>query len=277
MISFDFEYYRPTSIDEAVKLFFELDSQGKSPIYYAGGTEIITMARLNNIFTNAVIDIKEIPECNLLQVKKDKIIVGSAVTLNKISETNLFPFLSAVIRRAADHTSRNKITLGGNICGNLPYRETVLPFLLSDSDVLIAKRKGIKTVPINSIFNGELRLEKGEFLTRIVTDKNYASLPFEYVKRTKEEKIDYPLVSLACLKKDDRIRIAFSGLCPSPFRSSKVEEVINDNNISVEDKLERIIPHLPGPIMNNLQGSAEYRKFVTGNILVDVLKKIGGA
>jgi len=276
MISFDFEYYRPTSIDEAIKLFFELDSQGKSPIYYAGGTEIITMARLNNIFTDAVIDIKEIPECNLLQVKKDKIVIGSAVTLNRISETNLFPFLSAVIRRTADHTSRNKITLGGNICGNIPYRETVLPFLSSDSDALIAKRSGVKTVPINSIFNGELKLEKGEFLTRIVTDKNYANFPFEYVKRTKQGKVDYPLVSLACLKKDDSIRMAFSGLCISPFRSSKVEETINDKNIFAEDKLERIIPYLPSPIMNNLQSSAEYRKFVTGNILADVLKKIGG-
>lgn len=57
MIPFDFDYYRPDTIDEAVQLFRLLDSQGKSPLYFGGGSEIISMARVHNIHTKAVIDL----------------------------------------------------------------------------------------------------------------------------------------------------------------------------------------------------------------------------
>jgi len=60
VISFDFEYYRPTSAKEEVSLYVDLDSKNKQTVYYGGGTEIICMARLNKINTGAVIDIKEI-------------------------------------------------------------------------------------------------------------------------------------------------------------------------------------------------------------------------
>ncbi|MDV2583678.1 FAD binding domain-containing protein, partial [Alkalibacillus haloalkaliphilus] len=63
MISFDFEYYKPTSINEATQLFQSLVEQGKEPIYFSGGTEVITLGRINQIQTDAVIDFKGIPEC----------------------------------------------------------------------------------------------------------------------------------------------------------------------------------------------------------------------
>ena len=44
MIPFDFEYYRPDSISQAVDLFMSLTRQAKKPMYYGGGTEIISMA-----------------------------------------------------------------------------------------------------------------------------------------------------------------------------------------------------------------------------------------
>ncbi len=60
MIAFNFEYYKPDSLDEAVKLHKGLSESGKEPLYYSGGTEIITMARRNDLVTKAVIDIKGI-------------------------------------------------------------------------------------------------------------------------------------------------------------------------------------------------------------------------
>jgi len=50
MIPFDFEYYRPKKIKEAIQLFNRLKSSGREPIYYGGGTEIISMARVHNIY-----------------------------------------------------------------------------------------------------------------------------------------------------------------------------------------------------------------------------------
>ena len=270
MIAFDFEYYKPASVHEAVNLFFDLDAQNKAPVYYSGGTEIISLARVNINKTGAVIDIKGIPECNNIEDKNNQIIIGSTLSLSSIAEINIF------IRRAADHTARNKITLGGNICGKLPYRETVLPFLLCNSEVLTAGRNGLRKAPINSVFNEKLNLENGEFLVQIITDKNYMDLPFKTVKRTKQEKVDYPLVSIAALKKDNDIRAAFSGLCGFPFRSSKIGEMLNDKNTDLNSRIDNIMKSLPAPVLNDIQGSREYRKFIAGNVLMDIIKQIGG-
>ncbi|MFC4767818.1 FAD binding domain-containing protein [Effusibacillus consociatus] len=276
MISFDFEYYKPSSILEAVRLFQQLSLQGKKPIYYSGGTEIITMARLNLLFTKAVIDIKGIPECNALQIRKNQLTIGTALTLTHLSEANVFPLLTETAGRAADHTARNKITLGGNICGSIIYREAVLPFLLSDSEVVLAGTKGIKVMPINSVFIRELQLEKGEFFVQVRTDRSYAELPYVSVKKRKLEKIDYPLVTIAALKKENRIRAAFSGVCAFPFRSLEMEDDLNNENLPLEIRIDRAISHLPAPIIDDIRGSSEYREFVLKNTLFEILETLEG-
>ena len=75
MISFDFEYYKPASVSEAIALFQELENQGKQPRYYAGGTEILTLGRLGLFVTHAVIDIKNIPEFQKAEADEDWMIL----------------------------------------------------------------------------------------------------------------------------------------------------------------------------------------------------------
>jgi len=275
LIPFNFSYHKPESIKEAAEIFQTLDSQGKQPLYYGGGTEIISMARTNNIHTSAVIDIKSIPECNVFGIQNDDLIIGAAVTLSQISESNLFPLLGKSGGRVADHTIQCKITLGGNIGGTIIYREAVLPLLLSDSQLVIAGIDGIKQLPISDLFNERLRLGKGEFLLQAVTKIEYTSLPYVHVKKTKQDKIDYPLITITALKKEDRVRVAFSGLCSYPFRSLIMEEDLNSTNIPLESRISNAISHIPGPIVSDTLGSADYRKFVLSKMLSNTLNKMG--
>jgi CO/xanthine dehydrogenase FAD-binding subunit len=271
MISFDFEYYRPTTIEEAVHVFQQADSNGKEPLYYSGGTEIISMARLNQLRTGAVIDIKGIPECNVLQIHQEQLVIGSAITLTALSESNLFPLLGETIRDAADHTNRNKITVGGNLCGRFIYREALLPFLLADSQVVLADTKGIRYVSVHEILNGEPRLEKGQLLIQILSDRRYLDLPFVTVKKTKMEKIDYPIVRISGLKTKEGIRVAFSGVSAVPFRSRKLEEVLNDTSFSLEERIVSVIRLWPRPILSDILSSAAYRTFVLRNTLSETI------
>jgi CO/xanthine dehydrogenase FAD-binding subunit len=74
--------------------------------------------------------------------------------------------LTEVASEVTDQTARNKITIGGNICGRIIYREAVLPFLLADGQVLLAGPGGFRTMPINQIFDQTLQLEQGELLVQ---------------------------------------------------------------------------------------------------------------
>ncbi|MED4989612.1 FAD binding domain-containing protein [Parageobacillus toebii] len=66
-----------------------------------------------------MIDIKHIPECRTLEVGQHELVLGAALSLTTIEETNPFPLLTKTASEVADRTARNQITLGGNICGQI--------------------------------------------------------------------------------------------------------------------------------------------------------------
>jgi CO/xanthine dehydrogenase FAD-binding subunit len=262
MIPFDFVYCRPNTLAEAQDAFVQLQREGKNPVYYAGGSEIITMSRIGSIKPGAVIDIKQIPECMCLSTDHEGLHIGSACTLNQIKESKLFPLLTLSCGRIADHTNQCRITLGGNLCGTILYRETSLPLLLSDAALTVLGQEGLRTVPFQSVFQGRMQLEPGELIVQLHVPGWALKSPCIHVKRTTNEKIDYPLVSMAVIRKNNDLRVAFSGICSYPFRSLAMEAVLNDRSLSCALRTEKAGGLLPEPAHGDVEGSGEYRMFV---------------
>lgn len=274
MIPYDFEYYRPENLAEAVEIFQTLEAEGKNPLYYGGGTEIISMARMSNIFTGAVIDVKEVPELKVMEIQGDHLVIGAAVTLTQIHEANLFPLLAQAGARVADHTIQNKITLGGNICGTIIYREAVLPLLMTECEAVTISPAARQTIALEKIFAGRLKLNRGELLAQVRIPQEYLSCPYFHAKRTKKDKIDYPLLTVCAINKDDQIRAAFSGLGDYPFRSLEMESELNRTGLGVEQRVNNAIEKIPLVIPDNLLGSAGYRKFILKNLLTSIIKEL---
>jgi CO/xanthine dehydrogenase FAD-binding subunit len=90
MIPFEFEYYKPDTVEEAVQKFKELDSQGKEPLYYSGGSEIISMARVSSIHPGAVIDLKGIPDCKVLEFQGEFLVIGHVLPFPKFPNQIFF-------------------------------------------------------------------------------------------------------------------------------------------------------------------------------------------
>lgn len=271
MIPFDFAYYKPDTVEEAVSLYDRLAKKNNKVMYYGGGTEFISMARRYNQYADAVIDIKGIPECNEFDFYGNELNIGSAVTLTKISNINKFPLLSLAVKRIADHTIQDKISLGGNIVGSIIYKESVLPLLVSNSDIVLESKAGRRIVPLNSVFDKKLLLKEGEMVVKVMTKKKYVDYPYQHVKRTKNDRIDYPLLSVVALKDNRKINTAFSGLCDYPFRSKKIESILNDTELDKDRKIDKIIDNIPGKVLNDVSGTSEYRKFMLGAIISEII------
>lgn len=276
MLPFDFDYYRPETIEEALEIFQSLDEEGRQPIFFSGGTELITLGRIGLAYAEAVIDIKNISEFRKIEMNENQLILGSALTLREVADSNLFPLLRMTVREIADHTARVKITLGGNICAQIFYREAVLPFLLADSKVMIAGKDGVKTTGINEIFQQQLRLKKGEVLLQLSTDRTAIDAPFINIKRRQQWKTGYPLITIASLKMNNKLRVAISGLCPFPFRSREMEEILNNSLFPFEERIEKALDILPGPVLDDVEGSSDFRIFALRNLLYDVWAALGG-
>lgn len=276
MISYDFEFYRPETYKEALEIFNEKHKEGKNPLYYNGGTETVTYARKKIVNTGALIDIKAIPECRVFSEDGDKIVYGSALDLNQIVEKSSYKLMGLVSKRIADHTVRNRLSLGGNICGRLFYREAILPIMVADGTAIVATNEGIKKVPVLEFFDKKINLKNGELLLQIEIDKKYASFLHYNERKEKQSEIDYPLFHLAAIKTDDDMRFAFSGICAYPFRSLELEAVLNDKLKSFEERATYVIENLPSNARNDMFASGDFRKYLLKNAIINALEKLEG-
>lgn len=275
MISFDFEFYRPDSLDGAVSLYKELSESGKKALYYAGGTEIVTSFRKESIRADALIDIKGIKECTKLSKDGDYLYFGSALTLNEIVEKNYYPMLSEISRKVADHTVRNALTLGGNICGRLPYREVVLAFMLAEATCLIATEIGVREVPFNEAYDKRFVLKSGEFLVAIKVKKTSISKNYYRDRKVKIGEIDYPIFHLAISEERGVLKAAFSGATGFPIRSDELDKMLSSSK-SHEKIAEEIIANFPYPIRDDIKASKGFRSKLLKDSIKDGLDYIGG-
>jgi CO/xanthine dehydrogenase FAD-binding subunit len=265
MTSFDFEYYKPENLYEAIECFLNLKSINKTALYYAGGTEIISMARAESIKFDAVIDLKSIPECNMQGFENSNLILGSALTLTQIAEAGHYPLLCETVSRIADHTIQGKITLGGNLAGTIKYREAALPLIISDCKAKIMTQNGIRELSFDKIFNGRLHLQEGEFLVQLMIKENMINLPYIHVKKTKMDKIDYPLITLVGHKNHFEIKAAVSGIADTPLLLPSA--LLSNTSIKEDERITQAIECIKPCIISDILGSREYRIFVLRNIL----------
>jgi len=274
MISFDFDYYRPSSLKEAVDCFYQLSSSGKNPMYYSGGTELLSMARAESIKFDAVIDLKEIPECLKMGTENGNLVLGSELTLTQIVEAGHYPLLCETAARIADHTIQGKITLGGNLAGTIKYREAALPLMLCDCMVHVMTQNGLNELAFKDVFDGRLRLAKGEFLVAFIINQDMVHLPYVHAKKTKMDKIDYPLITLAGHRRENAIQAAVSGLSDTPMPIPN--DVLSNTSLSIEERISKVIDQVKDMIVVDSLGSREYRIFVLRNMLSQMFENLKG-
>ena len=274
MIPFNFAYLKAQTLEEAIGAFQTCLNDGLDPFYYGGGTEIVTFARDNKLRPGAVIDIKGIPECVEQRAEKDLLIFGAGIPLNKLKAGKTFPLLDRVASGIADHTVRNRLTLGGNIAGQLPYRETVLPLLVCGAEALVAGPDGKRTVSLNQLFEKRLRLERGELLVQLRVPRAAAEAPWHHVRRVKGTRTDYPIVSLSMAQVDGGLRMAASGVCSFPFRGDDINATVSETSRPASKRAERVLEQLPAEVRSDQRASAEYRSHLFVKAIIDSINEL---
>lgn len=275
MIPFNFKYYRPENIDEASNIFNELLEEGMDVIIYSGGTEIVTNSRKHLIHPDAVIDIKAIPEVMAQEDNGKELIFGAGLSITDICKMDLFPLLSEMSSKIADKTVRNQLTLGGNICGRLPYREAIVPFLMGNTIAVIATTEGLKEVALKDVFKFRLPLAKGEFLVQLKIDKDILERSYKTIRKEKVTDVDYPIIHMALTENKGSLSLGVAGLLAFPFCNDGVNEILN-KDLSVDEKTNEVIENLPSAIKNDILASKEYRGHLFKTSLNELLNGMGG-
>lgn len=253
MIPFDLRYIRVESAEEAVDAWIAAEERGETAHYLGGGTEIVTFARRATLKTDCVIDYTRIPQATTVEAVSEAgaewLAYGAAIPINRIADGDHQGLVRACLAAIADRTVRNSITLGGNICGMLPYREAVLPWLLSDGLVETVGPEGSARRPIAELFDKRLMVAPGELALRFLLPagwtesaavtagsapggyygpRTHAGSTWFYQRRTKDPRVDYPLVTLALSIFDGSTHVALTGSWGYPARAGAVEEAVRE-------------------------------------------------
>ncbi len=271
MIPFPFTYWQPQTLAEAVDAYQNCMGRGDKPLYFSGGTEIITMGRVNSLTFDAVIDLKKIPELLGLWRDGNRLFIGAAQTLNSIAAWNAFPLLTKCCTRVADHTAQCKITLGGNIAGTIIYHEAALPLLLASAQAECFGPEGARTVEISALFSQKPSLKPGEFIVRFSLNDAVANLPYVHAKHVDSEKIGYPLFTLAAIREKVAVRAAVSGMYSYPVLLTFSNADAKPEPYYLEEQLSSQLQEQP---LSDVLGSGEYRLFRLKAALCDMMERL---
>ena len=276
MIYHDLKYYQPETMEEAIRAWNEAQTEGLKPRYLSGGTEVVTLARDGKQTPGALIDLKRIPETHGISAVDGSVRYGSSIPLTTLSdepERSRFPLLAHAAGAVADRTIRNSITLGGNIAGMLPYREAVLPFILFEAIFEFVTSDGSDGVSVNRVaaaeaFKSRLLVPEGGFLSAVLIPAAALDAPWAYRRRTRDARVDYPLVTVCGGRVGDTVRLAVSGAFNGP-----VTGTVADGR-TLEDRLVATLESFTMKYRNDMRGSAEYRRSLLTLLATEIVEEM---
>jgi len=270
-----FDYFAPKSLKEAVDYLHE---KGDNTLILNGGTDLIVRIRDCHIHPDFVMDIKKIKGLDQITFDNGRVMIGAAVTLNKLGLHEKiqkeYPFLAQAALSIGSKQVRHRATCIGNICNASPLADTATPLLALNASVHIYSRNGEKVVPLKDffVFVRKTVLEFGDIVTGISFEEQEVLGIFNKVSRRKE--VDLSTVCSTVMKINDEYRISFGAVAPRPIRLFETEILLKGKTISGD--LIKEACQLAGeevkPI-DDLRATAEYRREMVRVILKNALNE----
>jgi len=269
-----FEFYEPTTLAEASRLFAEEHAQ-----LLAGGTDIVIGMKALTETPESVISLQKIPGLAGITTEADNSISIGAMT--KVREVEVSGDIqqhhTALAEGASEIGSiqiRNLATIGGNIAHASPAADTVAGLLVADAQVDIASADGERSVPIDELFTGpgQTVLVPGEIITRFRLPSPASGS--HYIKHKIREVMDLAFIGVAAAVNLDNgtitdARVGLAAVAPTPIRATEAENLLNGNAPTPEllEQAGEAAAAGCSPI-SDLRCSAEHRRE-----MVDVLTR----
>jgi len=277
----EFKYIAPKTVEEAIEL---LSKYGEEAKVLAGGTDLLVRMKQGVLRPKYLISINKIKELNYIEDRGDHVAIGAATKLRTIEKSSLvkelFTALYEAIESMAGVQIRNMGTLGGNLCNASPAADTAPPLLVFDAEVVLAGPNGRRVVPITEFFTGPGRtvMARNELLVEVRIPKPVKPTGSAFIKIARVA-MDLAKVNIAvALRMNDGVvedaKVALGSVAPTPMRAYKTEEFLKGKELTEDVMWEaaKIVRTEVKPI-TDIRSTAEYRREVSGVILVDALKK----
>ena len=272
------DYEKPESVEDAVRL---LAGSGGSARAMAGGTDLLPKARGGVLETALIVDVKAIPELNVLSYDRGKgLTLGAAVPCYKIYTNSeiksAYPGLIDAAELIGGIQIQGRASIGGNLCNAVPSADSIPALIALGATANIAGPDGSRNVAVEDFCTGPSKnlLETGELLISISIPAPLPNSGARYQRFIPRNEMDIAVAGVGASVVLDNgniksARLALASVAPTPLFVKEVGDALagkpaNDETIATAGQIAK---NAARPI-TDMRGTIEYRKH-----LCDVLTR----
>ncbi|MEE8436417.1 MAG: xanthine dehydrogenase family protein subunit M [bacterium] len=222
------QFSAPTSLDEALSL---LSGAGDGAGVLSGGTDLIIQYREGLRDIGQMVDIKKIPELNVLEFDPvTGLRLGAAVSCALLGEfapaREIYPGLVEGAELIGSTQIQNRATVGGNLCNGSPAADSVCSLMVLNAVCIVAGSGGKREVPAVEFMTGpgQTALQAGELLVEIRVPTPAPNSSDAYLRFIPRNEMDIAVAgtAVALTLEDDKQTvkaavIAIGAVAPTPL------------------------------------------------------------
>jgi carbon-monoxide dehydrogenase medium subunit len=279
MIPGSFDYHRPKSVAEAVKLL----ARTRGSRILAGGHSLLPVMKLRLAEPTALVDLRAIAALRGIRKTANRIVIGAMTTQHELLASALIgrylPILHETVRLIADPQVRYMGTVGGNVANGDPGNDLPAVMLVLDAAYRLTGKAKSRAVRARAFYRGiyETALKPGEIVTAIEIPIP-ARHGFAYEK-LKRKVGDYATAAAAVVLtlKGDKVAscaIALTNLGPTPLLAEAAAKALIGRTPDDAAIAEAVAAarHIMAPA-NDTRGTPQYRTAVGGTMVARALKR----
>ncbi|WP_162652803.1 xanthine dehydrogenase family protein subunit M [Lentilitoribacter sp. Alg239-R112] len=239
MIPAAFEYHRPNSIDDAIKIIVE---HGDEARVIAGGHSLIPMMKLRMADLSHLVDLQAISELKGINIAGNIVTVGATTTQHEMIASKELAKAAPIIVEAAlqiaDPQVRYVGTIGGNVANGDPGND--MPGLMQclDATYTLVGPNGSRTVAARDFYEAAYFTAREE--EEILTSISFSAPSGGYAYEKQKRKIgDYATAAAGVLitKKGatcSHASIALTNLGDTPIYCEEATAILNGSDLSAD-------------------------------------------
>ncbi len=223
MIPAPFEYERPTTVADAIRVLAENADEAK---VIAGGHSLLPMMKLRFAQPAVLVDIGNIDELKGIETSGDRIVIGATTTHATVAGSALLaervPLLAYAASQVGDPQVRHRGTIGGSLAHSDPAADLPVAVVAADATMVIAGPDGRREVHADDFFRGpfETAVEPDELLVAVSVPAA-TGIGWGYEKFTQRAN-DWGMVGVAVSGE----RVVLGGVAGVPWRALAVEDAV---------------------------------------------------
>jgi carbon-monoxide dehydrogenase medium subunit len=262
MFAAPFEYARPKTLDEAIRL---LGQHGGDAKLLAGGHSLIPAMKLRLAQPKVVIDIGRLEPLRRIESRDGLVSIGALVTHAEIAASatvaSRCPLLAEVAAAIGDMQVRNKGTIGGSLVHADPAADWPAAVLALAAEIDIAGRAGRRTVKAADFFVGmlETAVQPDEIVCEIRVPAAGANVA--YVK-TEQKASGFAVCGVAVVvtPSAQHATVAITGVAPVAYRATAVERALDGGPFDAQ-RIADAARHAADGVtpLADIHASGEYR------------------